>query len=213
MLEYVASVGPFMYSLQLLLSLVGTVVALYLVASQLIIVAASPIIGSVVVSAPSPADVAALFALQAASEGAITSLLCPCTVPSAPISTLSTWNVTEDPFCVAMRAAVQYPLPAAYVPPSAVNVTEFAAMLGAEENYLCLGTSEWATLLGEVSTMATDTSLFPPGPDFDTAVEALARQMQIALCGLAFGLVPPQQFFPVWCARRHDDVGKRVLVP
>lgn len=205
MKEYVETIGCFVFTLQLLLSLVGSIVAVYLVATQLIVVANSPIIGSVVVSAPSPQDIADLFAQQAASEGAITSLSCPCTVQSSPLSAVSSWNTTDDSLCVAMRGVVQPPLPPPYFPVPDVDIAAFSELLSADSNTFCIGVPPavsgvpdpgWDALLAFVSSAATQGALFPPGPDFNAAVDALAERVQDALCGLAFGLLPPGEFYP-----------------
>ncbi len=185
------TIGRFEYRLQLLLTVVGTLVALTLISEQLLSVAGRPVAYDEVVPNPSARDIESYFAQQAAG-GSVSSLSYPCTSASASLSNVSTWTAQEDSFCAALRSATD---PAA---PNSGLVDELTAMLASEDNTVCVGKPgepAFEAFVDELARLGPPTGLLPPAAD-RPAYAALAEHAQRAICGTAFGSVPQRYFTP-----------------
>lgn len=194
-----AGVGLADFKAQVAASVVGGTVAFVLVTQALLEIADEPLVEVVTVANPSPEKVIELFELQAASDGTITSLTCPCANPSAPLSAVSAWTTEPDAFCDGVLGALR--LQNGGQPAPAGNFNDLFTLLNDNANFQCIGapapappTPAWTAFVAQVTSLIGG-RLFPGDPP--GLIDAFAARLQVALCGQAFGMVSAGEFNPL----------------
>lgn len=177
---------PFEYRLQLALTLLGIGLAVALIAEQLLSVAGRPVAFDAIAAAPSAADVAALFDQQAAG-GSVSSLSCACTRATVALPLVTRWVAPEDSFCRELRQAAGRDGVLARLARDPANTACIGAPPGGAPGDDERARDEFAAAVEAAGRAA---GLFPPAAD-SALYRQFARRWEAALCGLAFGTVPP----------------------
>lgn len=197
--NYIDDVGPRDFTIQMLFTCASVPTAIYLISEALASYASSPIVTTTSVANPSADDISALFEQQAAGDGSVVSLVCPCAMESAPLSSVSSWEITEDEFCARLRGLTQVTL--GKPPP---DVDAIIDLLKRPENTFCIGDptdpsdANYAAFYYTIRDIVIAGDLLPLEPEvaFNRDLYNLVNLWQDALCGLAFGMDPTGFFFP-----------------
>lgn len=179
-------------TVQLLLTLVAIATAAALVVEALIVLAATADVQIEVVSSPTAARLVALFAEQL--NGDVQGLTCPCNVQSAPLSSLAQLSAPEDSFCDSVRNITDTTFA---VDPFLVNVLLNPANELSNPNLYCIPAASRPQFIVDATAYATAAGLFPPGERQASDFATFAIELEQAVCGLAFGMLPfSPSFFP-----------------
>jgi hypothetical protein len=172
-------------AVQLTLSAVAIASSITLVSTALVSLSAQPIITPVTDTNPSPDEVLELFRRRDAEQ--IQGLSCPCSTQAEVLSAVSNWTVVEDSYCAVLRSAVADP------EGSGLN-----RLLRAPENEVCIGGQsdpEYRRFLTNVQDLSEAGSFWSGTSDRST--DLALNFLQEAICGFAFGLIPPSRYYPL----------------
>ena len=136
-----------------------------------------------------PGDVAGYFAKQATStaDTAYRAVTCPCSKTSARLSDVANVSALEDSYCAELRKSTD-------LQGDGRALQDLLRMINDEGNSNCV--ADTGAFHSAIAALASDKSLFPLDDQFENRTMEFASNLQEALCGLAFGLVPPSGYFP-----------------